>query len=112
VRGHDCIKVIAGSVAARPLAARAQQTAMPMIGFVRSAAADPSYVAAFRQGLADSGYTEGRNLAVGYRWTEGKYAPLLHRVCAVSDSVEAMRGVLGTPSLAGNGSHRVGPARG
>jgi putative tryptophan/tyrosine transport system substrate-binding protein len=109
VRGHDCIKVIAGSVAAWPLAARAQQTAMLMIGF---AATDSSYVAAFRQGLADSGYTEGRNLAVGYRWTEGKYAPLLHRVCAVSDSVEAMRGVLGTPSLAGNGSHRVGPARG
>jgi hypothetical protein len=101
--------VIAGSVAAWPLAARAQQTAILMIGF---AATDSSYVAAFRQGLADSGYTEGRNLAVGYRWPEGKYAPLLHRVCAVSDSVEAMRGVLGTPSLAGNGSHRVGPARG
>jgi len=109
MRGHDFIKVIAGSVAARPLAARTQQSAMPMIGF---AAADSSYVAAFRQGLADSGYTEGRNLAVGYRWTEGKYAPLLHRVCAVSDSLEAMRGALGAPSLAGNGSHRVGPTRG
>jgi putative ABC transport system substrate-binding protein len=49
---------------------------MLVVGFVSSAAADASYVVAFRQGLADSGYTEGRNLAVEYRWAEGKFERL------------------------------------
>jgi hypothetical protein len=53
-----------GGAVAWPLAARAQQPPLPLIGFVSSAAADTCYVAAFRQGLTDSGYIEGHNLAV------------------------------------------------
>ena len=77
IRRRDFVILLGcGSVAARPLAVRAQQASVPLIGFVSSAAADASYVAAFRRGLADSGYTEGRNLAVEYRWAEGKFERL------------------------------------
>jgi ABC-type uncharacterized transport system substrate-binding protein len=72
VRRRDFIKVIAGSAAAWPLAARAQQSAMPVVGFMSSAS--PSgmafYVTAFRNGLKEVGYVEGRNIAVEYRWAE------------------------------------------
>ena len=44
---------------------------MPLIGYVSSASADASYMAAFRQGLADLGYTDGRNVTVEFHWAEG-----------------------------------------
>ena len=61
-----------------PLALGAQQKAMPVIGWLGSTAADPvaSFVAAFRQGLAESGYVEGQNLAIEYRWANGQYERL------------------------------------
>jgi putative ABC transport system substrate-binding protein len=62
-----------GGTAAWPLATRAQQAANPLVGYVSSASADVSYMAAFRQGLSDMGYTEGRNVATEFRWADGKF---------------------------------------
>jgi putative ABC transport system substrate-binding protein len=64
-----------GSVAVWPLAARAQQPPMPVIGFVDSGSADASAdrVRAFRKGLSEAGFVEGRNVTVEYHWLEGQY---------------------------------------
>jgi putative ABC transport system substrate-binding protein len=73
MRRRDFIKGVAGSAAAWPLAAGAQQPAMPMIGFLNPGTFEINhdYVAAFHRGLADGGFAEGRNVGIEYRWSEG-----------------------------------------
>ena len=74
MRRRDFIKAIVGAVAAWPLVARAQQTEMPVIGFLGSATPQ-SYemrLGAFRQGLKEIGYVEGQNVEIDYRWAEGQ----------------------------------------
>ena len=61
-----------GGAAAWPLAARAQQRALPVVGYV-SVAGEPERERAFRQGLGEAGYTEGRNLTVEYPMLDGKF---------------------------------------
>ena len=92
MRRREFISLIGGAAATWPFAARAQQSAMPVIGFLRSTSADASanLVAALRRGLAEAGYTEGQNLAIEFRWAEnqgerlpGLVADFIRDRCAV-----------------------------
>lgn len=74
MRRRDVIALISGVAAVWPLAARAQPSAMPVVGFLNpnSANSAGAFVAAFAQGLKDTGYIENQNVAVAYAWAEGR----------------------------------------
>jgi putative ABC transport system substrate-binding protein len=85
MRRREFITLLGGAVAANPLAARAQQPAMPVIGYLSFGTLDTTRetVAAVRRGLSDTGYVEGRNLAVEYRWAEDR----LDRMPSLADDL-------------------------
>jgi len=100
---REFITLVGGATAGWPLAARAQQAGPPVVGFVNGGAADPAacYLAAFRKGLSETGFAEGRNVQVEYHWMEGRYdriptviANLVRRQVAVIATPGSTEGAL------------------
>src|SRR4249920_1990361 len=78
MRRRDFVAIVGGVTATWPLAAHAQQSAIPVIGFLHPATASgyAPYVAAFRQALSEQGFVEGRNLQIAFRWANDDLAQL------------------------------------
>src|SRR4051812_44589967 len=78
MRRRELLTLIGAGAFAWAADARAQRKAMPVIGFLNGASPGPfaDYVVAFRQGLAETGYVEGQNLTIEFRWAEGHYDQL------------------------------------
>jgi putative ABC transport system substrate-binding protein len=99
VRRRELLALLAGAMTT-PRALRAQQKAMPVIGFLHFGSPGPFalYVVAFRQGLSETGYAEGENLGIEFRWAEGRYDRLSALVADLVDRKVDVIVAFGPPS--------------
>jgi putative tryptophan/tyrosine transport system substrate-binding protein len=97
MRRRDFITILGGAAAAWPHSARAQQPAMPVVGFLHSASPEPivKLVAAFRKGLFDEGFIEGQNVVIEFRWAAGQVGRLPE---LAEDLVRRKVAVIATPA--------------
>src|SRR5215471_17746762 len=102
MRRRDFITLVGGVAAAWPLAARAQQPAMPVIGFMstRSHEGSSHLTEAFRRGLNEEGFIDGQNVAIQFRWADGDYGRLSAIVSdLVTRKVTLLAAVGGEPTV-------------
>jgi ABC-type uncharacterized transport system substrate-binding protein len=98
VRRRELIALLGGTAIVWPLTARAQQPAIPVVGFVDSGSRNDFGIRSFLQGLSETGYVESRNVTVEYRWAEGHYDRLAMLTAELVQHQIAVMVTIGSPA--------------